>query len=312
MYVGVSSCRQLVSDGIGCQNAAVLLETIRFYCRDINPHYKLFWGIFVDHSYEEIRNVTIEILSGRERGEYEPNQYVHLRKNVNFVFKRREGNANSAMSDLSHNDRELFLEIFWDLFRQGIITLGMSDSSPQFPFFRVSLMGRLILEHQEAYFFHDISTYEGIIRENIPDINDITLVYLKEAMQDFLSGCVLSSSVMLGVATEHSFYLMLESLEQNQHYQPIFQNVFNERTILKKINKFKNILTHIQGDLSSDIKEDLDTNLMGIIAIIRNFRNESGHPTGKIINREQCYILLNLFIPYCKKVYQLKDFFSNP
>jgi hypothetical protein len=48
----------------------------------------------------------------------------------------------------------------------------------------------------------------------------------------------------------------------------------------------------------------------GILSIIRNFRNDSGHPSGKIIEREQAYILLQLFIPYCKKMYQMKDYFS--
>ena len=33
-------------------------------------------------------------------------------------------------------------------------------------------------------------------------------------------------------------------------------------------------------------------------------------PTGKIIDREQSYVLLQLFIPYCKKMYQLMDHYS--
>jgi len=58
------------------------------------------------------------------------------------------------------------------------------------------------------------------------------------------------------------------------------------------------------------VKEDLDTNFSGILSIIRNFRNQSGHPSGKIIDREQAYILLQLFPPYCKKMYQLMDFYA--
>jgi hypothetical protein len=87
--------------------------------------------------------------------------------------------------------------------------------------------------------------------------------------------------------------------------------VSKERSILPKLNKFKQILDQHKGDLSSEIREDLDTNFLSIIAIIRNFRNESGHPSGKIISREQCYILLQLFVPYCKKIYHLKKFFEE-
>jgi hypothetical protein len=76
------------------------------------------------------------------------------------------------------------------------------------------------------------------------------------------------------------------------------------------LNKFRDLLDRHIGEFSPDIREGLDTNFLGIIEIIRNFRNESGHPTGKIIGREQCFILLQLFVPYCKKIYQLKEFFS--
>ena len=61
--------------------------------------------------------------------------------------------------------------------------------------------------------------------------------------------------------------------------------------------------------LPDEIKENLDTNLDGIMNTIRNFRNDSGHPSGNRISREQCYVNLNLFVPYCKKAYQLIDFF---
>jgi hypothetical protein len=115
---------------------------------------------------------------------------------------------------------------------------------------------------------------------------------------------------MLGVATEHTFLLLLETIAQNPSHSGTFANVEKQRTILQKVNKFKKNLDQQQKQLPSDIKEDLDTNFAGILSIIRNFRNQSGHPTGKIIDREQAYILLQLFIPYCKKMYQLMDYFA--
>ena len=162
------------------------------------------------------------------------------------------------------------------------------------------------MENESAYFFHDVSSYKNAILAEVPDINEATLLYLQEAMQAFRSGCILSATVMLGVATEHTFLLMLETIESNPAHQPTYQSVFTQRTILQKVNKFKNILDQNLANLSREIKEDLDTNFSGILSIIRNFRNQSGHPTGKIIDREQAYVLLQLFIPYCKKLYQLK------
>ncbi len=139
----------------------------------------------------------------------------------------------------------------------------------------------------------------------------VTLIYLKEAMQDFKSGCLLSASVMLGVAAEYTFAKLLETIERNGTHYATFKNVCDQRSVLRKLNKFKNILDQNQELLSSAVKEDLDTNFIGITSVIRNFRNDSGHPTGKLISREQCYVLLQLFVPYCKKMYELIGVFDE-
>ncbi len=264
----------------------------------------------MDHSYEEIRSTTLDLLAGREKASYDLNQYQHLLIGVAGVFLKRETGNVHVNATLSHADSEKFLEVFWGLFREGIITLGFNDSNRDFPFCRVSEFGKRLLDGGQAYFFHDVSSYEKIIKTQIPNIDDVTLVYVKEAMQAFKTGCILSSSVMLGVATEHAFLLLMEKITQNPSYAPIFDKVSKERTILAKVNKFKNILEQNMQSLPSEIKEDIDTHFAGILSIIRNFRNQSGHPTGNIIEREQAYILLQLFVPYCKKMYQLMMYYS--
>jgi hypothetical protein len=167
-------------------------------------------------------------------------------------------------------------------------------------------------ENQSVYFYHDVSSYEVVIKQQVPSIDDVTLVYLREAMQSFYSGCYLSSSVMLGVASEHTFMKLLEKIETTGTYKSTFKKAFDERNISKKFEAFKNRLKQELGkniSLPNEIKENLETNLDGIMNTIRNFRNDSGHPSGNIISREQCYVNLNLFVPYCKKAYQLIDFF---
>lgn len=269
----------------------------------------------MDHSYEEIRSVSLDLLADREKASYELSQYENLLIGIAEVFQRRGENLRQRSfgsgPDLSQQDRELFGEVFWELFRQGIITLGRDDANRNFPFFRVSSFGKKLLAGKDAYFFHDVSSYEAIIRKEVPTIDETTLIYLKEAMQAFRSGCILSATVMLGVATEHTFLLLLDVIEQRESHKSIYASVFKERSILQKFNKFKNILDQQSKTLTAEIKEDLDTHFAGILSIIRNFRNQSGHPTGKIIDREQAYILLQLFIPYCKKMYQLIGFYRN-
>ena len=129
-------------------------------------------------------------------------------------------------------------------------------------------------------------------------------------MQAFQTGCLLSSTVMLGVATEHTFLLMLEAIAANSNHGQIFENVFEQRNILQKINKYKNILSQNLDNYPQALKEDIETHFAGILSVIRTSRNEAGHPTGKIMSREQVYVLLHLFITYCRKLYDLTEYYK--
>ncbi|NLV26465.1 MAG: hypothetical protein GXY48_04775 [Methanomicrobiales archaeon] len=273
-----------------------------------------------NHTYEEIYQAACDILNGNDpfKDTYSGNvnHFVAFHGRIAEIFFLKESNSGERPHDisgninLSRNDEDLFRDVFWDLFRQGIITLGMDSNNKDYPWFRVSYHGKKILENQSLYYFHSVETYETVIRENIPGIDEVTVTYLKEAMQSYLQGCVLSATVMLGVATEHSFDLLLEDVQANDQYSSVFGNVFTERTALQRTNKFKNTFPQIGKELPKEVKEGFDTDMMAILETIRNFRNESGHPSGKMISREQVYILLHLFIPCCKKIYQLREFFT--
>lgn len=261
------------------------------------------------HSYEELRAAALDIVTGRECVAYTPNQYEHLSLGLGEVFARREQRIqpghHGATYPLDAQDRETLLELFWDLFRQGIITLGMNDNNREFPFFRFTQAGQRMAVGGDAYFFHDVSSYEAAIRREIPRIDPATLTYLKEAMQAFRSGCLLSATVMLGVAAEHTFMLLLEVIEASPVHHATFRAVFGERTLLQKFNKFRNLLEPLVRGLPPEVREDLETHLAGVLSVIRTFRNNAGHPTGLVTDREQTFVLLQLVIPYMKKQHQL-------
>ena len=272
----------------------------------------------MSHSYEEIRAVAIDLLCGRARGRYDNEQFESFKANIGTVLAERSQGQTGAMhagygnrDELSFEDDQLADEVFWDLFRQGIITLGLDRSSQGFPWFRVSSFGKKVLEQNEPYFFHDVSSYEDAIRKAVPAIDETIMLYAKEAKQAYLSGCLLSATVMIGVATEGAFLKMLDAIEQNSTWSPTFKNVFNERTVLPKLNKFQALAEqHLMKLLPSDLKENFSTDFLGVLNMIRNARNESGHPSGKIISRDECFVLLRLFIPYGKKIYDLRAFFK--
>jgi hypothetical protein len=137
----------------------------------------------MDHSYEEIRQAAIEVLADGEGS----SQYLTLKENVARLFDRREGVAPQPRrlvynpytdSSLSGKDANLLLEVFWNLFREGIITLGINDQNAEFPWFRVSEFGKKVLNNQDPYFFQDVSTYEALVKARVPNIDPLTLLYL--------------------------------------------------------------------------------------------------------------------------------------
>ncbi len=83
-------------------------------------------------------------------------------------------------------------------------------------------MGKNLLENKEVYFFHNLTSYEKIIKENIPDNDDITIFYLKEAMQAFIVECRLSSAVMLGIALEYNLDKLYDIIDKMVYIRGIF------------------------------------------------------------------------------------------
>lgn len=271
----------------------------------------------MSHSYEELRNAAFDVLAGRVQTQYGVNQYNNFQISVAEALEKQGKQSHpdsiySRRATLDPADADTFLELFWNLFRQGVITLGMNESNPNFPWCRLTSLGQKIVNGENGYFVHDVTAYEERLRQDVPKVSAETLLYLKESLQAFRSDCILSASVMLGVATEDTFLLLLETIDANPKYQPIFSTVSKERGILRKLNKFRQILEKELINLPSSLKEDLDTNFAGILSIIRNYRNESGHPTGKIISREQAFVLLQIFPQYCKKIYQLIEHYGTP
>src|SRR5436190_15116601 len=111
------------------------------------------------HSYEELRTAAFDVLAKRVRITYDPSQYRHLTIGVATALLERDGQTKQQHhsvfprdATLEPEDADTFLEVFWDLFRQGIITLGLNDSNPEFPWFHLTALGEPVVAGEDAYF----------------------------------------------------------------------------------------------------------------------------------------------------------------
>jgi hypothetical protein len=263
------------------------------------------------HSYEELRDVVMDVLHQGISGN---NQYQTLIENVARVINQRESPGinlgtrmayQGAAAALHPQDRDKLLEIFWDLFRQGVITLGLNDNNPQWPWFRLSRFGASDAARQ-PFRFHDTTSYIAMITKGVPDLLPVAQMYLEEAVAAFYSGCFLAATVMLGVAAEAEFLRLIDVA--NKRIGTSFDKAAKERFIRAKIEAFRKGLDPHLKSLPDASKEDLDINLNAIQSILRIARNGAGHPSGAAPpSREQVYINLQIFVPYAVQVARLRQ-----
>ena len=261
------------------------------------------------HNYEEIRSAVVDILLGIE--EPSVSQFGRLPSAVHQVLSRRAGKDPSTLRQ-SNQDEELVRDVFWDLFRQGVITLGMNNANSNWPWFRLSHFGQKTLASQSPWRFHDTSSYLALVLREAPDLSKQAAVYLEEAVQAFYAQCLLASCVMLGVAAEAEFLRLLEDCEKLPKIGNRFSKASKkERMISGKIKQFLVVIDDIKVDLGKQATEDLDVSFTAIQSVLRIARNEAGHPSPSNPSRENVYVYLQLFVPFARQLFRLKDALSD-
>jgi hypothetical protein len=224
----------------------------------------------MSHSFEEIRSAAVDLLSGRETPSAfigTPTQQAHLKAAIAELLMKRDGLRPQfgQFHELDREDDLLADEVFWDLFRQGVITPGLNNANPNFPFFRVSRLGQKILADKQSAYIHDVSSYEAALRSQVPNIEPAVLVYALEAMNAYRSNCNLSAAVMIGVASEAAFLSLLDVIQTNAKWSTTFRKVLAERQMLPKLNQFtKAVQSHIE-QLPSEVREDFDRVCAGVV-----------------------------------------------
>jgi len=268
-----------------------------------------------NHSYEELRAIVVDLLLRLETIRYEVNQFRNLIAGVAEILERRAGTLQQARGylepHLSSHDAELVRDIFWDLFRQGFITLGWNDSNDAWPFFRLSHLGGQTLATQSPFRFHDTSSFLNIVTREVPDISTDAKVYLDEAVAAYFADCLLACCVMVGCAAEAEFLRLVDVAANSPTFGPTFAPVAQPPFIRQKITKFQECLKPLLDakKLPREAVEDLETNFNMIQSVLRIARNEAGHPTAMQLQREQVYVYLQLFVPFARQTMRLRNAF---
>jgi hypothetical protein len=214
-------------------------------------------------------------------------------------------------------EKALILEIVWSLIVQGILIPGVEDGNQGWPHFRLTIYGRKCIE-ADHILPHDPDGFLAQFRGDAPHIDPTVLEYLTESLQCFVHGLQRAAAVMLGGASEQAILLMIESfgnsISDTSNKQKFVTSFAKTQSIFKKYELFEKHLPTIKERLPRELAENIDSQLKGVFDLIRNSRNDAGHPAmGSGVNRDGVYSHLRLFTPYYKRINALTAWFAaNP
>ena len=200
--------------------------------------------------------------------------------------------------------------------RKRVLTIGRSKENNVWPFLRLTEFGESVIRNEENVIVYDINGMLKLLKDKVPSVDPVIEKYFSECLTTLRVNSMLASAVMLGCAAEKSILLLFDSyinwLKVNST-QKQYENLkkFQSSNIARKFDELTKSINGHKADIREDLLEDYDIVINSIFTIIRKTRNDSGHPTGKSIYRDELISMIYVFINHCKKVYELIEFFGG-
>jgi hypothetical protein len=250
------------------------------------------------------------------------NQMLGLLGVVGLVKARSQGinpNLRPSFGDgrqfLERGDETILNEIIWSLIVQGILVPGLDDANSTLPFIRLTEYGRRCVE-EDRLLPHDPDGYLREFQKALPGVDTTILEYLTESLQCYIHGLHRASAVMLGAASEQAILLLIyrcaDSIADLPSRERFESDVDKAPSMFRKYEIFEKRFSTVKTGMPKNLTNNVDSLLRGVFDLIRNTRNDAGHPAiGAEVNRDGIYSHLKLFIPYCLRIYGLIGWFSN-
>lgn len=213
---------------------------------------------------------------------------------------------------LQKEDENRVREIIWNLIIEQVLTIG-GYNEDTWPHLSVTDYGKSVLSSQLPV-PHDPDGYLSRIKREIPDLDSVIEIYLIEAIRTYNINQLLSSTITLGCASEKALLVLIDTfIDTFNKEEPssAFAKKVRGRFIKIQFDEFNKTFSRHLGELPSDLRDRYTNTLLGVFEMIRQNRNSAGHPTGKSIDKETLFANLQVFIIYCKYIYELKAYLET-
>jgi len=210
-------------------------------------------------------------------------------------------------------DYSMINEVVWDLIVQRVLTLGLNDSNPKWPFLRLTEYGVEVVK-EELWSPYDPDGYLSRLAEQAPKLCPLCKMYVAEALSCFNHGCNLATVVMLGAASEavvlKLFRWFLTAIQSLAEEADVRKRIEKEQSVFRKYEVFRRHFDQFRSKMPPRLTDDLNLQFDGVFNLIRYYRNEAGHPTGTEIEKTSAFTALRLFVPYCRRIEEIGDWFQ--
>ena len=189
--------------------------------------------------------------------------------------------------------------------------------------YKLTPIGNLMLGDSTEFVFLEPENYVKKLKEDINNIDSITISYIEESIKAYKEDLLLSSTVTLGCASENSILELIDSVCKFINDPKLIPDFEKEWGIKSKYEKLKNeyknrkVKTQIESELkklgqslSDDEKSlfiDFETILDNLFNIYRISRNEVGHPTGKGLDKDTLKAYIASFKRYATTIFGIKS-----
>jgi hypothetical protein len=275
-------------------------------------------------NHAELRAVVIECLKNDRSREHSRAslQVDFLFSEVAEIAKARGlktiGDTHNAWigggdrPELHPNLRAAVASVVWDLIGERVLRPGTAAGDTYtLPHIYVTEYGRKAIEVECTPY--DPDGYLKRLAEKVPGIDPVIVTCLGESIETLRGNNLLSSTVMMGCASEQAMLLLFEKTLDacSAASRPALQAALNKHRTIKPQNEeyrkwFEaNLRPRLKKDRSSDWVSEMENVLAFLFNHFRIMRNDAGHPTGQKISREEATANLVVFPRYLELIYDL-------
>lgn len=248
---------------------------------------------------EQLLSLLLQILR-------DPKSDTRLGRGQHYFY---EAVQSSAARDGHNPTQQQVMEAVWSLVGQGLAYIDFTQGAVENWKLRLTCGGSAAADDTD-YNPNDPGGYLTQLDSSVPNMTPLAREYAEEALRAYNHRLYRSSAVMLGVASEASvlhvaqaFSCALPAKEAEK-----FSHVINRRktNFVEKLNAFAEKLRGNYHLLPDELSDGLDLNINAVADLLRAVRNAAGHPTGRRLDRGDCFVHLQMFIRYMQKLYALE------